>query len=222
MGGDDSLYLRQLELGPMQNFVYLVGCSRTRQAVVVDPGWEPEAILQVLARDQMRLTGILLTHHHFDHVGAVPELLKRHDVPVYAQRDEQEWLPPLGDAVRPMAPGETIAVGDVAVQCLHTPGHTPGSQCFHVRNRLVAGDTLFIQGCGRCDLPGGDPEAMYRSLTGVLGRLSDDTTLYPGHNYADAPTSTLSRERRDNPYLRATSLGEFLRLMGGPSVLQGW
>ncbi len=209
-----ALYLRQLELGPMQNFVYLIGCAQTKQAMVVDPGWEAETIADTLQRDGMRLSGILLTHHHFDHVGQASELLKRFDVPVYAQRDELSWLPPFGDAVRPLSPGDTVPIGDVAVQCLHTPGHTPGSQCFAVRDCLVAGDTLFIGGCGRCDLPGGDPEAMYKSLTGTLARLDETTVLYPGHNYAETPTSTVGVERRANPYLACSSLGEFLRLMG--------
>ena len=210
----DSLYLQQLELGPMQNFVYLIGCPKVRQVLIVDPGWDVEAICNALQRDGMQLSGILLTHHHFDHVGQVPELLRRFDVPVYVQRTELSWLPPFGNAVKPLSAGDTIDVGGVTVECLHTPGHTPGSQCFYVRNRLVAGDTLFIGGCGRCDLPGGDPEAMYRSLTTMLARVDDQTVLYPGHNYAETPTSTIGQERQANPYLQCSTLGEFLRFMG--------
>jgi glyoxylase-like metal-dependent hydrolase (beta-lactamase superfamily II) len=115
---------------------------------------------------------------------------------------------------RPVAPGETSAVGDVQVQCRHTPGHTPGSQCFHVRNRLVAGDTLFIQGCGRCDLPGGDPAALFHSLTRTLNALDDATVLYPGHNYAPTPTSTLADEKQHNPFLRLQTIEQFRGLIG--------
>jgi glyoxylase-like metal-dependent hydrolase (beta-lactamase superfamily II) len=110
--------------------------------------------------------------------------------------------------------GDRIQLGEIEVETIHTPGHTPGSQCFLLGNRLVAGDTLFVRGCGRVDLPGGDPEQMYFSLTQRLARLPDDTVLYPGHDYGPAPTSTLGEEREANLYLRVPSLRDWLRLMG--------
>jgi glyoxylase-like metal-dependent hydrolase (beta-lactamase superfamily II) len=105
--------------------------------------------------------------------------------------------------------GHKIKVGDIEITFLHTPGHTPGSQCFLVENRLISGDTLFIGACGRCDLPGGDANQMYESLM-KLGKLEESTILLPGHNYADTPTSTLGEEKRTNPYYQAHSLREFL------------
>ena len=110
--------------------------------------------------------------------------------------------------------GTEVRVGRVPVTVIHTPGHTPGSQCFYVDGQLLSGDTLFIQGCGRCDLPGGDPAEMHRSLTQRLGRLDDQTVLFPGHHYANLPTSTLGQERQTNPYMQSTSLGDFLAMMG--------
>jgi glyoxylase-like metal-dependent hydrolase (beta-lactamase superfamily II) len=110
--------------------------------------------------------------------------------------------------------GDRVELGKISITLLHTPGHTPGSQCFLAGDSLVSGDTLFIGGCGRVDLPGGDPTEMYYSLTRVLARLPDDTSLYPGHNYADRPDSTISREKRENLYLRVPSLDDWLNLMG--------
>ena len=100
------------------------------------------------------------------------------------------------------------------VTFLHTPGHTPGSQCFLVGDRLVAGDTLFVQGCGRVDLPGGDPEQMYYTLTQRLAKLPASTVLYPGHNYGPSETSTIGDELELNPYMRIRSIEDWRRLMG--------
>ncbi|MCP3912894.1 MAG: MBL fold metallo-hydrolase, partial [Actinomycetia bacterium] len=110
--------------------------------------------------------------------------------------------------------GDRLQLGSLEVRFLHTPGHTPGSQCFLIGNRLVAGDTLFVQGCGRVDLPGGDPEAMYYTLTGKLAKLPQDTVLYPGHHYGPSPTSTIGDELKQNHYLRIRSLEDWRRLMG--------
>jgi glyoxylase-like metal-dependent hydrolase (beta-lactamase superfamily II) len=109
--------------------------------------------------------------------------------------------------------GEEIRVGNLPVQFLHTPGHTPGSQCFLVQGNLVSGDTLFINACGRVDLPGGDPEKMWWSLNHRLRALDDNTILYPGHNYADRPTATMGEQKRNNPYLCYASVESFLRDM---------
>src|SRR5262249_2948838 len=110
--------------------------------------------------------------------------------------------------------GDAVQVGGAGVTFLHTPGHTPGSQCFLVGSSLVSGDTLFIGGCGRVDLPGGNSEQMYYSLNQVLGKLPDATLLYPGHNYASRPVSSIGEEKQGNVYMRLPSLGDWQRLMG--------
>ncbi|MDX1385759.1 MAG: MBL fold metallo-hydrolase, partial [Thermoanaerobaculia bacterium] len=110
--------------------------------------------------------------------------------------------------------GDRVALGDREVRFLHTPGHTPGSQCYLIDNRLVAGDTLFVQGCGRVDLPGGDPEQMYFTLTQKLAKLPSDTVLYPGHHYGPTERSTIGDELRQNPYLRIRSIEDWRRVMG--------
>jgi len=207
-----SLYLRQLQLGPMKNFVYLVGPSEGSDVLVVDPAWDVPAIEAAALADGKRIAGAFASHCHGDHINGLPELLSRHDVPVFAHADEVDFSPELRrlkDAVRPLRGGDALPVGE-GFQAIHTPGHTPGSHCLLARGALVSGDTVFINACGRCDLKGGDPEAMYRSLTQVLAPLPSDTALYPGHDYADRPVSTLADERAHNPYFRLGALQAFV------------
>lgn len=208
------IYSRQLQLGPMQNFVYLLGAEDAREVAVIDPAWEVEAILAAAERDGKEVVAALLTHHHHDHVnGVLPLLERRPGIPVVAQRREIELsstLQAFGDAMVPVEPGDEISVGPLPIRCLHTPGHTPGSHCFLAGSDLFTGDTLFIGGCGRCDLPGGDPEEMFRSLHQVLGSLPEETRVHPGHDYGSVPVSTLGAERRENPYLQRTNLEEFV------------
>ena len=208
------LYFKQLELGPMQNFIYLIGDPKTREAAVVDPGWEVPKILQAAERDGYRLTTAFVTHHHFDHVMGLADLLKAVDVPIYVHRDDAPLLSVDRSSLKPVSGGETIQVGNLTIQLIHTPGHTEGSQCLLVNGRLLSGDTLFIRACGRCDLPGGDPAKLYDSLTHKLKALDDATILCPGHHYADVPTAPLGEEKQTNPFLSAPSLHDFLRLVG--------
>ena len=116
--------------------------------------------------------------------------------------------------LQPLAGGETVLVGDVPVTLIHTPGHTPGSQCLLIDGHLLTGDTLFIRACGRWDLPGGDPSLLFESLVNTLKRLDESTVVYPGHNYAERPTSTIADEKQTNPFLQPATKQEFLRLTG--------
>jgi glyoxylase-like metal-dependent hydrolase (beta-lactamase superfamily II) len=233
----DRLYFRQLLAGrdfarqdpvasQMANFVYLLGDRETGEAVAVDPAYAPGELLDLLAADGMRLTGVLATHYHPDHVGGdmlgfeivgVRELLERQEVPVHVQRDESRYVSAVtgvSDALVPHQSGDVIEVGPVRIELLHTPGHTPGSQCFLVDGKLIAGDTLFLEGCGRTDLPGGDPEAMYDSLTQRLARVPDDVVLYPGHLYSADPSATMGETRRRNYVFRPRNVEEWLSLFG--------
>lgn len=209
----DGLYVRQLALGPMKNFVYLVGASGSREVAVVDPAWDVAAVEAAAAQDGKRLSAVFLTHHHFDHLNGVPELLTRHDVPVYVQRAERDFaeaVQKLGSSVHPVGPGARVQVGPLEITCVHTPGHTPGSQCLFCSGALVSGDTVFVNACGRCDLGGGDAAQMHDSLHRVLGALPGETVLYPGHDYGDVTVSSLERERAKNPYFLLTELPAFL------------
>ncbi len=209
----------------MQNFVYLIGDPQTRECVVVDPAWEIDEIVDTVAADGMRLTGALVTHTHQDHVGGhlfgfdipgVEELLAKTPAKVYVHKAEREFLKGFGSDLVKVDGGDTLPIGRATLTFIHTPGHTPGSQCFLVDGRLVSGDTLFIRSCGRTDLPGSDPKEMYQSLTRRLGALPDDTVVLPGHNYGGAET-TIGAEKRHNPMMRFGSMTDFLRAMGIPS-----
>jgi len=208
----------------MQNFVYLIGSTETRKVGVVDAAWDIDEILRIAAQDEMEITHAFVTHTHPDHVGGrfagveiegVMDLLSKCKAKVVVHKAEAEFLKALSpsDIIKAES-GDKIDVGGVEIQLLHTPGHTPGSQCFLVDNRIVSGDTLFIGSCGRVDLPGSNPEQMYYSLTQKLMALPDDTVLFPGHNYSDQPTSTIGEQKRKNPYFHFHSLKQFLSAMG--------
>src|SRR5690606_20823831 len=204
----DDLYFLQLPVGEMENLAYAIGSRSTREVLLVDPAWNVDGLLDRIEADDMRVVGALVTHYHQDHVGGsifgmsiegLDRLLARRPVPVHVQAREAEGVRRVtGVSASDLVPhegGDVLSLGRVRVRLLHTPGHTPGSQCFLVETaggpgRLVSGDTLFLNSCGRVDLPGGDPEAMFRSLDGVLKRLPDETLLFPGHRYSSQPYAT--------------------------------
>jgi len=233
-----SLYLRQLLAGrdfatgdpvaaQMVNFCYLIGDRDAGECVVVDPAWDVQGLFDAAAADGMRITGALATHYHPDHIGGdlfghrvegLPDLQEIAAIPVHAHRAEVEGIRYMtglsaSDLVLHDG-GDVLEVGGVRIELLHTPGHTPGSQCFLVDGKLVSGDTLFVGGCGRVDLPGGDAETMYRTLTQRLATLPENTVLYPGHHYGPVPQSTIGSEKQSNYALRPQSLEDWLSLMG--------
>jgi glyoxylase-like metal-dependent hydrolase (beta-lactamase superfamily II) len=236
---DDRLYFRQLLAGrdfatsdrvarQMVNFVYLIGDRATGEALVVDPAYDIRGLLDVAAADGMRITGALATHYHPDHVGGdmmgyrisgVRELLTLNPVPIHVQRDESPWVQRVTGASESDLvlhdSGDVVTVGDLRVELIHTPGHTPGSQCFFVDGRyLVSGDTLFLEGCGRTDLPGGDPAQLYESLTKKLARIPDDAILFPGHLYSAEPSATMGETRRMNFVFKPRTEAEWLAMFG--------
>ena len=217
------IYFKQLQLGPMQNFVYLIGDPATHEAAVVDPGWEASRILEAAQQDGYRIIAAIATHHHFDHVMALGDLLAKADIPVYAHQDDAHLITISRSNLKPVADGDTVSIGRLPVSLVHTPGHTPGSQCLVVHpstalgtgGLLLTGDTLFIGSIGRTDLPGGDPRQLYESLNKKIKPMDDATTLCPGHDYGETPTAPLGEEKRRNPFLKASTLHDFLRLTGG-------
>jgi hydroxyacylglutathione hydrolase len=208
-----QLFLHQLPLGPMQNFIYLVGTEGQRDVVVVDPAWDVDAIEKTCTIHGKRLCGILLTHSHKDHTNGVAELLGRRDLPVYVQKREVDFsddLREFGDALRPLSSGDAIPLGGVSARVIHSPGHTPGSQCLYAADALLSGDTLFVNGCGRCDLRGGDPGQMFQTLHQTLRKLPGATRLFPGHDYGDVQVSSLDRESGRNPYFQLKDAASFV------------
>ena len=213
--------------GQMANFMYLLGDPTSRQAFVVDPAWDVDSLLAIAREDDYSIAGALITHYHPDHVGGdlwgvevegVQRLLETAAVPLYVNKNEAEGLKKVTGVadsdMKKVDDGDSLELGSLSIDFLHTPGHTPGSQCFLVGDRLVAGDTLFVQGCGRVDLPGGDPDQMYYSLTQMLAKLPADTILYPGHHYGPSETSTIGDELEQNAYMRVRSLEDWQHLMG--------
>jgi len=233
----DDLYFRQLLSGrdfaksdevaiQMRNFSYLIGDPQSRRCVVVDPAYAPNDLTQIAADDGYEIDAVLITHYHADHCGGrmmgmnlpgIAEVLDEKNVPIVINRQELEWVMKttgLGkESFRLVDGGDKVEIGDVSVTMLHTPGHTPGSQCFLVRGRLVSGDTLFLDGCGRTDLPGGNPEELYRSLSS-LAALPNDTDLYPGHDYSHRPHALLDDVKQHNVVFRAETLADWVRLFG--------
>ena len=234
----DRLYFRQLLSGrdfaqddpiaaQMVNFVYLIGDRETREALVVDPAYKVKELVALAHDDGMELVGALGTHYHPDHLGGdmmghslegVRELLDLQEMKLHVQREESPWVKRVtGVSDTDMTlhdSGDRLTVGEIEITLIHTPGHTPGSQCFLVDNRLIAGDTLFLQGCGRTDLPGGDPKALYYSLTQKLAKVPDDATLFPGHLYSPESSASMKATRQGNHVFRPQSEDEWLQLFG--------
>lgn len=235
---DDNLYFRQLLSGhdfavgdplatQMANFVYLIGDRSTGTCAVVDPAYAVDDIVAVAQNDDMRITDVLATHYHPDHVGGsmmgyriegITRLLELGSFRIHVNENEAPWVTKTtgvsdSDLVRHTA-GDQVKVGDVCIDLVHTPGHTPGSQCFHVRGCLISGDTLFLDGCGRTDLPGSDAGQMFESLQ-LLDSLPESTVVYPGHRYSVPPSETLAEVRTHNFVLKPKTKDQWLTIFGG-------
>jgi glyoxylase-like metal-dependent hydrolase (beta-lactamase superfamily II) len=234
---DDRFYFRQFLSGrdfarqdqiavQMVNFVYAIGDRATGECVLVDPAYAVGELIELVGVDDMTVVGALATHYHADHVGGsmmgyriegVRELLEQLNVKVHVQEAEAAYVQKVTDlSARDLAvhdPGDVVTVGDVRIELVHTPGHTPGSQCFLVDGRLVSGDTLFLDGCGRTDLPGSDADAMYESLQ-LLARLPEDTIVYPGHRYSLPSSGTMDAVRATNIVYKPKSKDGWLMMFG--------
>ena len=205
-----KLFLKQMEIGPMQNFVYFIGDKTTQEIAVVDPAWDVEFLRKQAVDDGYTITSIFLTHGHPDHVNGLDAILTSHNVPVYISGHEADFFVPRCKNLQKVEDRKKLKIGTIEFECILTPGHTPGCQCFRYNDTLVTGDAIFIDGCGRCDLPGSSAKEMYHSLYKIIMPLPDETVIYPGHNYGPTPFDTLSHQKKTNPYLRCTSLEEFL------------
>ena len=218
MNKSSKIILQQFQLGPLQNFLYFLGDGATQEIAVIDPAWDVDFLRKKAKAQGFQITMVLLTHGHPDHVNGLDELLSTHDVPVYISQHEAIFFKPRCKNLKEISPNQKIKIGSIEVECLHTPGHSPGCQCFLVGNQMISGDTIFIDGCGRCDLPGSDPKKMYDSLYNKIMKLPDATLLYPGHNYGPKEFDTIANQKRTNPYLQCNSLQEFLEERMGISL----
>lgn len=207
-----GVYLQQLAVGPMQNYAYLLGAASGAECAVVDPGWDAVRLSAAARRDGRRIVAVLLTHDHFDHVGALRELLAAGGLEVWVHASGASSLSEV-PGLRTVADGQRARVAGLELEFLHTPGHTQGSQCILTGGQLFTGDTLFLDCCGRTDLAGSDPALMHASLR-RLAALPESIVVWPGHDYGDRPSATLGEIKKSNPFLAARTLAEF-RALGG-------
>ena len=200
------MLVRQMRVGTMQNFVYILEDEQSREAIVIDSGWQTNPIVRQAASDGVRVKFAVATHNHFDHTTTLRELARALGAQVVAHENS-----PIRHDLS-VKDGDALAVGRSSVKVIYTPGHTEDSICLYDGANLFTGDTLFIGNCGRTDLPGGSPEKMFRSLHDVILRLPPETVIYPGHDYGDVPFRKLGEEAALNPTLSARSYSEFLRI----------
>jgi len=190
--------VHSMELGPMENFVYLIHDHASDTAAIVDPAWEVDKMLNFADSNDIKITDILLTHSHNDHINGLQQTLNHTDAKVHLLIPEAKFWGENLDQPALHHGGDQIKLGESEINILHTPGHTPGSACYHVGDDLIAGDTLFVFGCGRCDLAGAE--------------LAASTVLHPGLFYApQSPTSTLESQCSGNPFLHFDEPADFVK-----------
>ncbi|MFH1808261.1 MAG: MBL fold metallo-hydrolase [Pseudomonadota bacterium] len=207
--------IQQFEVGPMANFAYIFGCASTRQVVIIDPTAEVPRLLHAVEELGATLVAVINTHGHADHIAGNAAVLAARPVPLIVHascelhgdgmmsRQIFAMLEggPSPEPTRRVQHGDKIAVGELELEVVHAPGHTPGDMLLYHRGAVFTGDVLFVGGLGRTDLPGSSMQQMARSLRERVATLPDDTVVYPGHNYGPRPTSTIGQEKRFNPYV---------------------
>jgi hydroxyacylglutathione hydrolase len=209
------MIFRQIPIGMMQNFTYLIGDEKLKECAIVDIGWNPEEVIEIAGSEGLKITKIILTHYHYDHIQKINELALKTGAEVYFhEHDSAQIKKTIGqNPLNTHFLKDKLKVGGIEIKVIHTPGHTPGSVCLLVKDKLMTADTLFVGAIGRTDLPGGDAAVLFDSLQKIK-KLDDKIEVYPGHDYGDEPHSTIGSEKKYNPYLRAKTKKEFLELLG--------
>ena len=202
MKNDQNILIKTIPVGPMANFAYLVGDKESKKVAVIDPGWDIQHILDEAKKLNVEIVCGLLTHGHYDHSDVAKKLVEKLDIPVYLSEKEIDIYIPDCPRLEKFKDRQKINVGNLAIECFHTPGHAPGCACFYVPGHLFTGDTLFVNGCGRYDLPGGDKAALKKSLSKIVKEFPAETIIYPGHAYGPHATSTLGEQKMTNPHLQ--------------------
>jgi len=197
------MHVRQIEVGPMKNFSYLLTDEKSGEAIVIDSGWETRPIAKAAEEAGARVKFVVATHGHFDHVETIRDLASELGAKVVAH-ELSEIHPDLR-----VKDGDELQLGSQRVRVIYTPGHTEDSICLFDGVDLFTGDTLFIGNCGRTDLPGGSTRKLFRSLHDVIMKLPPSTIIYPGHDYGEVASRRLGDEERLNPTLLVKTLNEF-------------
>ncbi|MEO9294553.1 MAG: MBL fold metallo-hydrolase [Nitrososphaera sp.] len=198
----------QIPVGQMANFTYIVADEEIGEAVVIDPSWELEKVFDALKKNGWTAKYVINTHSHFDHVLGNEQVTKITKAKIIQHNASQL------DKDIAVSDGDIIRVGRIEMKVVHTPGHSKDSICLVLDGIIFTGDTLFVGNCGRTDLPGSDPKEMYNSLLNIISRLDDKLVIYPGHNYGQAPTSTIGFEKKFNLVLQPRTQQEFLEFIG--------
>jgi glyoxylase-like metal-dependent hydrolase (beta-lactamase superfamily II) len=205
------MILDSLPTGPLQVNCYILGCSATRQAAVIDPGGDVPQILALLKQHELQLQMVINTHGHFDHIGGNRQLLAATGAELLLHQADRQLLASAAahaaayglnaesspEPQRLLEGGEQLQLGELLIAVLHTPGHTPGGISLLIEDQVIVGDTLFAGSIGRTDLPGGDHQTLIKSIRDKLLVLPDATEAHPGHG----PSTTIGREKRYNPFL---------------------
>jgi glyoxylase-like metal-dependent hydrolase (beta-lactamase superfamily II) len=199
------MLIKQLDIGYMDNFCYIVGCKKTRKALVIDPGHDVDQIVSAAEKQGLEIETIVNTHAHGDHTAGNAELKSLTGAKIIIHALDAAGYPKADVFLKDE---KTLQLGEITFDVIHTPGHTPGGICLHAEGNLFTGDTLFVGDSGRTDLPGGDRPTLGKSIRRLM-QLPDDTTIWPGHNYGPTPTSTIGWEKRNN--LNAKEYGYYVK-----------
>jgi len=204
--------IESLELGPMENLIYIIHDHATDRAAIVDPAWDVGQIVARAKEKNVKITDILLTHFHDDHINGVDDLLELTDAQVHLLKDEAKYIRGnfLANA-KLYYGGDRVMLGETEITVLHTPGHSPGSACFHIGGELITGDTLFVFGCGHCRLQGANPNQLFDTLSKLKAAMPKQTLIHPGHNYAEKITSTIEEQIEGNPFLHFEKVEAFVQ-----------
>jgi len=205
-----SYTIKTFDVGPMANIIYIITDNKSKESAIIDPAWDMSEVYKYIGENNLILKKILLTHSHHDHINAIDEILTSYDLEIHINKKEKVFWKKEYDSFIINHGGDSIKLGETEIRSLHTPGHTPGSTCYHIGDDLIAGDTLFVFGCGRCDLHGGNPEEMFNTLKDIKMSLDPKTIILPGHNYSIKRESTLQEEIQGNPFMKFNNLNKFI------------
>ena len=211
------MFFRQIPVGPMQNFSYVIGDQKSKEAAIVDPGWETNKLIESCSKEKLEVKKIILTHSHFDHTQKADELASKTGSDIYLHEDDynevKRAIKNPNIRIHKLKDNDEIGIGSIKIKVLHTPGHCPGAICLLLGKKLLTGDTLFVSAIGRIDLPGADATKMFESLQKIKN-LDDDIEFYPGHDYGELPYSTIGSEKKSNPYLACRTKQDFFKFLG--------